>query len=194
MKKGNRVVLGIFDTRTETESCVQDLKALGFRNEDVSVLMPQMGDTMTFAHEKGTKAPEGAAVGSGAGVMIGGALGWLVGIGALATIPALGPLVAAGPIMSALSGAAVGGAVGSITGALIGFGIPEYEAKRYESFVKKGGILLSVHVDDTAWSKKAYQILEDNGAHDIADTTEAAPTSTPTASPPFTSTQTPYTM
>jgi hypothetical protein len=90
-------------------------------------------------------------------------LGWLAGIGALA-IPGLGPFIAAGPIMAALAGAGVGGAVGGLTGALVGMGIPEYEAKRYEGRVKDGGILLSVHSDNSGQTKRAKDILELTGA------------------------------
>ncbi len=100
-------------------------------------------------------------------------MGWLLGIGALA-IPGLGPFIAAGPIMAALAGAGVGGAVGGLTGALIGMGIPEYEAKRYEGRVKVGGILLSVHSDDSEWTKKAKEILERTGAQDVSSTGEAS--------------------
>jgi hypothetical protein len=105
---------------------------------------PENKGTKDFAHQKNTKAPDGATTGAGTGAVLGGGLGWLAGIGALA-IPGLGPFIAAGPIMAALAGAGVGGAVGGLTGALIGMGIPEYEAKRYEGRVKDGGILLSVH-------------------------------------------------
>ncbi len=174
MKQGRKVVFGIFENRTSLENCVTNLRDQGFRSEDVSVLMPERGDTMTFAHEKGTKAPEGAAIGGGTGAVLGGALGWLVGIGAIATVPALGPLVAAGPIMAALAGLGVGGAVGGIAGALGGIGIPEYEAKRYEKFVQDGGILLSVHVDDGDWKNKAEEILEAAGAKDISSTSEVS--------------------
>lgn len=173
MKRGNKVVMGIFDSRSQVESCVDQLKMAGFRNSDISVLMPQMGDTQTFAHEKNTKAPEGAAVGTGTGAVLGGALGWLVGAGIIATVPVLGPLVAAGPVMAALAGAAAGGAVGGITGTLVGFGIPEYEAKRYETFLKKGGILLSAHVDDREWAEKAKDIMDQCGSHDVTTTTES---------------------
>jgi hypothetical protein len=92
------------------------------------------------------KAPEGATTGAGSGAVIGGTLGWLVGIWALA-IPGLGPFIAAGPIMAALAGMGVDGAVGGLAGALVGMGIPEYEAKRYEGRLQKGGILMSVHCD-----------------------------------------------
>jgi hypothetical protein len=75
--------------------------------------------------------------------------------------------------MAALAGAGVGGAVGGLTGALVGMGIPEYEAKRYEGRVKSGGILLSVHCDDSDWTKKAKEILERTGAEDVSSTGEA---------------------
>jgi hypothetical protein len=149
------------------------LRAEGFRNTDISVLFPENQGTKDFAHEKNTKAPEGAATGATSGAVIGGGLGWLAGIGALA-IPGLGPFIAAGPIMAALAGAGAGGVVGGLTGALVGMGIPEYEAKRYEGRIKDGGILLSVHSDNSEWTKKAKQILERTGAQDISSTGEAS--------------------
>ena len=114
------------------------------------------------------------------GVVLGGSLGWLVGIGALA-IPGLGPFIAAGPIMAALAGAGVGGVIGGITGALIGMGIPEYEAKRYEGRVKDGGILLSVHSNNADEVKRAKGILEVTGAEDISSSGEAAGEKAPTS-------------
>lgn len=166
-------VLGIYTNYSSVETAVDVLKEAGFRNTDISVLFPQKAGSREFAHDKGTRAPEGAAVGAGTGALLGGALGWLVGIGALA-IPGLGPFIAAGPIMAALAGMGVGGAAGGITGALIGLGIPEHEAKRYEIRVKEGGILLSVHSDNAEWTKRAKEILERTGAQDISSTGETA--------------------
>ena len=173
MSGKNTAVFGIYPNYGSVESGVEALKAGGFRNTDISVLFPENAGSKDFAHEKGTKAPEGAAAGAGTGAVAGGVLGWLVGIGALA-IPGVGPFIAAGPIVAALAGAGVGGTVGGITGALIGLGIPEYEAKRYEGRVKSGGILLSVHSDSTEWTKRAKEILERTGAQDIASTGEAS--------------------
>ena len=158
----NTAVFGIYTNRVSVERAVEALKAAGFSNNDVSVLFPENQGTKDFAHEKSTKAPEGATTGAGTGALLGGGLGWLAGIGALA-IPGLGPFIAAGPIMAALAGAGVGGAVGGLTGALIGMGIPEYEAKRYEGRVKDGGILLSVHSDSSDETKRAKEILRTNG-------------------------------
>ena len=169
----NTSAFGIYPTRTSVENAVDSLKAAGFRNTDISVLFPESSGSKDFAHEKNTKAPEGATTGAGTGAVLGGALGWLAGIGALA-IPGIGPFIAAGPIMAALAGAGVGGTVGGITGALIGMGIPEYEAKRYEGRVKDGGILLSVHSDSSEWTKRAKEILERTGGQDISSTSEAS--------------------
>jgi hypothetical protein len=172
MSAKNTAVFGIYPTYSAVEIGVDGLKAAGFSNRDISVLFPQSAGSKDFAHEKGTKAPEGATTGAGTGVVLGGALGWLLGVGALA-IPGLGLFVAAGPIMATLAGAGVGGTVGGITGALIGMGIPEYEAKRYEGRVKDGGILLSVHCDSSDWTKQAKETLKRTGAQDISSTGEA---------------------
>jgi hypothetical protein len=169
----NTAVFGIYRQRANVEQAVDALKAAGFRNTDISVLFPENEGTKDFAHEKSTKAPEGATAGAGTGAVVGGTLGWLAGIGALA-IPGLGPFIAAGPIMAALAGAGAGGAIGGLTGALVGMGIPEYEAKRYEGRVKEGGILLSVHSDDSNWTKRAKEILERTGAEDVSSTGEAS--------------------
>jgi len=172
MSQKNIAVFGIFPNYLSVEGGVDALKVAGFNNQDISVLFPEGSSSRDFAHEKGTKAPEGASAGAGTGVVVGGALGWLAGIGALA-IPGVGPFIAAGPIMAALAGAGVGGTVGVIAGALIGMGIPEYEAKRYEGRVTTGGILLSVHCETSEEKKVAENILERNGAQDISSTKEA---------------------
>lgn len=162
-------------TTPQAADVVERLKAAGFSNNDISVLMPNQTGTKDFAINNQTKAPEGAATGAGAGAVLGGALGWLTGIGALA-IPGVGPLIAAGPIMAALSGAAVGGALGGLTGALIGMGIPEYEAKKYEGKLKGGSVLISVHSENAAETDRAKAIFEAAMAEDIATSNEPSVT------------------
>jgi hypothetical protein len=167
----NKSVFCLARNEAQAVRIVDELKAAGFSSNDVSVLLPDKGSTREFAHQKGTKAPEGAITGAGTGGVLGGAFGWLVGIGALA-IPGLGPFVAAGPIMAALSGAAVGATAGGLIGTLVGMGIPEYEAKRYESRLREGRILLSVHSDNSDETKRAKEIFQRAGAEDIASAGE----------------------
>lgn len=167
----NTAVFGIFRSRAQAENCVDRLLQAGYRNDDISIMAPDQATTKEFATEKNTKAPEGVTTGATAGGAIGGTLGLLAGIGSLA-IPGLGPFIAAGPIMAALAGVGAGAAAGGIIGALVGMGIPEYEAKRYEGRVKDGGILLSVHSDNSEWTSRAKDILETSGAEDISSAGE----------------------
>lgn len=173
IENDNLVVYGIYKTRTAVESAVDSLMDHGFRPGDVSVLFSSPDTSKEFAHQKDTKAPEGAMYGGGSGAVVGGTLGLLAGIGMIA-VPGIGPLVAAGPIMGALAGAGAGSTLGGITGALIGLGFPEYEAKRFEGRVKEGGILLSVHADNDDWKKKAEEVLRQTGAQSISSSSEAS--------------------
>ncbi|HEV2694461.1 MAG TPA: hypothetical protein VG347_16325 [Verrucomicrobiae bacterium] len=166
-------VICIARSEDQAITIVNRLKSANFSNNDISVLLPDKHGTKDFAHEQHTKAPEGAATGGISGGVLGGALGWLAGIGALA-IPGVGPFIAAGPIMAALGGVALGGAIGGIAGALIGLGIPEYEAKRYEGKIKDGNILISVHTANSDEVKLAKEIFKDNDAEDISSTGESA--------------------
>ncbi len=169
----NVSVYGIYPSEQQTQNGVNALTAAGFRHEDISVLFADRKSTKEFAHENSTKAPEGATTGALTGGSIGGLIGWFAGIGSLA-IPGVGPLIAAGPILGMLAGAGAGGALGGLAGALIGYGIPEYEAKRYEGHINEGGVLLSVHADNSDWADKAEEILEDTGATDIGQKAEAS--------------------
>jgi len=168
----NTAVFAIFRDRTHAEAGVESLIAAGFREADVSVLLAENVGTKDFAHEKHTKAPEGATAGAGAGAVIGGTLGLLAGIGVL-SLPGLGIFIAAGPIMGALAGVGSVGVAGGIVGAVIGLGIPEFEAKRYAGLIKEGRTLLSVHCDNADWVTRAKQVLKSAGAQDIAATSEA---------------------
>src|ERR1700726_1883576 len=168
-----RSALCLVDTEDQADAIVGKLRAAGFTDNDISVLFPDKGSTRDFAHKKETKMPEGATVGASTGGVVGGTIGLLDGIGALA-IPGLGPFIAAGPIMAALSGGAIGAGMGGFTGALVGLGIPEYEAKRYEGRIQKGGILLSVHCDTSDEIKRAKEVMKSTGADDISSTGESS--------------------
>ena len=169
----NKAVYCIAQNIDQAEIIVNRLKFAGFANDDISALLPDKSGTQDFAHEKHTKAPEGAAIGGAAGIGVGAVVGWLAGVGSLA-IPGVGPLIAAGPIMGALSGAAVGAATGSLAGALVGLGIPEYEAKQYEGKIKGGSALISVHTESSEERSKVKEIFEQAHAEDISSTGEAS--------------------
>lgn len=167
----SKSVFCLCDSESQAERIVENLKSAGFSTNQISVLFPDNSGTKDFAHEKHTKAPEGATTGATTGGVLGGTLGLLAGLGTLA-IPGLGPFIAAGPIMAALAGAGTGAAVGGLTGALIGLGIPEYEAKQYEGKIKGGNILISAHADTDEQRERAEDIFADAEAHDVSYTEE----------------------
>ena len=166
-------VFCIATSRNQADQIVEQLKIASFSNNAIAVLFADKGTSHDLGLEKHSKAPEGAITGAATGGVMVGALGWIAGIGALA-IPGVGLFVAAGPIVAALSGVALGAAIGGIAGGLIGLGIPEIEAKRYEGKIKEGNILISVHTDNSEEITRAKQIFTQAGAQDICSTGEAA--------------------
>lgn len=121
----------------------------GYAEDDISVLMSDatrkryFGDREHVEIKEGTKAAEGAGIGGALGGATGGVAGALVAAGGMVTFPGLG-LAIAGPLAAALAGAGTGGGAGSVVGALIGAGVTEERAKRYETDIKEGGIVLGV--------------------------------------------------
>ena len=129
-------VFCIATSRAQADGIVGELKNANFSNNDISVLFPDKDTTRDFAHEKNTKAPEGAVDRRRhrrrhrrrAGM---DRRDWRVGHSWRRPVHRRGP-----DHWPRLSGAAVGAAAGGIAGALIGMGIPELEAKRYEGKVR----------------------------------------------------------
>lgn len=161
-------VFGVFSSKEEMEAAIEKLRDHGFSREDISFVIP---DRLENPEAHINHGREGAAAGVATGAVLGGTLGWLIGIGAF-SIAGVGPFLAAGPVFAALTGAGIGGTVGGVSGALIGYGIPEIEAKKIEEKIHGGGILLSIHCNDSDWMNRAKKLLEVSGAQDIASTYE----------------------
>lgn len=136
---------GIFYNRHDAEEAVRLLHELGYRDDEISVIMSDRTRAKEFAQSTGTKVGEGTATGG----LIGGTLGGIAAAmtttiaGTIITGGAALPLVA-GPIAAILAGIGAGGIVGGIIGALIGAGIPEHRARELEAGVKEGGIVIGV--------------------------------------------------
>lgn len=145
-------IVGVFASEQDATNAIQDLKGMGYGADEISVIGKNKDEMNTIHEHTGTKAPEGAATGAATGGVLGGLAGLLAGLGLLA-IPGVGPILAAGPIAATLTGAAVGAGTGGLVGALVGLGIPEEEAKEYNSDVKSGRILVMVDADETQESQ-----------------------------------------
>ena len=169
---GRVAVSGMYRDGSTVNHTVNALCDAGFRNTDISVLLPESEGTKDIACGKHTDTPEkGTAPGATSGGGVNGSLAWLARIGPVATA-SVGQFSAIGPIVAALATAGTGGICDGLVDALFGMGIQECEARRYEGRVKEGGILLSVYSDNSDWTRKAKDILERTGADDVSSTGE----------------------
>lgn len=173
-------VVGLFDSRSEAHSTVQQLLYSGFDREDISLVSQdtdrQSNDGKTHPGISGSDLSipkddtSGALKGAGIGAALGGIGGLLAGIAGLA-IPVIGPIVAAGPIAAALTaalgGAGIGAATGGLIGALTDMGVPEDEAKHYQDQVGRGKTLVVVRASDDDFAERAADILESSGAEKV---------------------------
>ena len=112
----NRVVSGLFNDRESAERAYSSLNSRGYTTDDVNLLM---SDETRDRHcrdgtadtELGSKALQGAGVGSAIGGTLGATIGGIAAIGTSVVLPGLG-LIVAGPIAAALAGAGAGGLTG----------------------------------------------------------------------------------
>lgn len=162
-------IAGLFPNRGSAEEAIRALKNAGFSEDEIGVAMRDRTEQGELIEETGTKAAEGAATGAVSGGVLGGLVGLLIGVGAL-IIPGIGPVVAGGALASAFgvaggtaaAGAGIGAATGGILGALVGMGIPEEEARYFESGLRTGGTLVTVRSGNR--TAEAAEILERYGA------------------------------
>lgn len=160
----------LFDTHGEAERAVSDLRTLGVRDADLSVIAHHDGTTtarsgdgeITDEHHRNVIR----------GILGGGALGAGLGVAALA-IPGVGPLAAAGAIAASAVPEAVG--IGAIAGALGGtlnetltkHGVSKEDAGYYGDRLKTGGVLVTVSNTGLAESD-LQEVLYRNGGHNAA--------------------------
>lgn len=166
-------LLGIFNDRSHAEMALSELTGMGYSAKDVSVIMKE--DTVS-TKDGSSGVVEGAASGATTGTVLGGLAGLLIGIGAIA-IPGVGGLLIGGPLAAALgltgaaattvSGAVTGAVAGGLVGGLVNLGLPEEEARVYETRIKEGAVLLAVPVKEGMDEDKVRATFEDHQADQI---------------------------
>jgi hypothetical protein len=160
-------VIGVFRDREAARSAVNELRRLGFAEDQIGLITRDpsagevTGETATGVVE-GSKWEEGAATGVAAGAGV-GAL-WALGIAA-SVLPPIGPVVAGGLLASVLASAAGGAAIAGLVGALVGLGIPEEEARYYESELASGRTIVTVRAPGRV--EEAEEIFRGHGGHDV---------------------------
>ncbi|MGE8136179.1 hypothetical protein ACQKO5_21510 [Novosphingobium subterraneum] len=160
----------IFDNHAQAERAVGDLRGLGVRDSQMSVIAHHGGTTTTRSGDGEVTDEHHRNVLRG--IIGGGALGAGLGVAALA-IPGVGPLAAAGAIAASAVpeaigiGAALGAIGGSLNEVLTKHGIDEDDATYYNDRMKDGAVLVTVE-DDFADRNQVTEILRRNGGHNAA--------------------------
>jgi len=173
-------VAGVFNDQSDAEKALNALKDAGFSPDQVSVVAKDSRETKDMVERSDMQGAETSGAGTGAllGGIFGGAAGWLVGIGALA-IPGIGPIVAAGALATTLGGAAVGAVAGGLIGALVGAGIPEEDARSYETHVRAGRILITAQAETSQQAQAARDAFDRHGGSDVRAYDRSAASTTP---------------
>ncbi len=165
---GRKTVGALFTNRNDAESAINALKANGFRGDQIGIAMRDRTAQGQLIDDTGSKAAEGATTGAVSGGLLGGVVGFLVGVGAL-VIPGIGPVISAGILTAALgtagatavAGAGIGAVAGGLAGGLVGLGIPESEAKYFDTGFRSGSTLVTVNAG--ARLMDAVQTLQQYG-------------------------------
>jgi uncharacterized protein (TIGR02271 family) len=172
-------IVGVFNDREDARNAIRALRDAGFREDQIGVASSNREGLRSVDDDEGEEsyAGEGAA----AGLATGAGLGALWGLGILAgVLPAIGPAIAGGTLAALLSSAAVGAAAAGLAGTLVGMGISKEEAEYYESEMKAGRTIVTVHADTRR--DEALTILRRFNGYDMATRGTAAHASTqPTA-------------
>lgn len=172
-------IVGVFEDRRQADNAVSALRNAGFRDDQIGVAMRHAEGVV----ETRTEEEEGsyAATGAITGALTGMGLGALAGLGVLSgVIPVIGPAIAAGTLGVILSNAAVGAGVVGLVGALIGAGIPEEEAKYYQSEFEAGRAIVTVNANGRG--DEATSILRSCGAYDMSTRNQSSVASKPVGS------------
>jgi Heat induced stress protein YflT len=148
MKNGKKMkVVGVYENEHEAIKAIEELKKQGYSSDEISVLSKEKDVLADLEEVTGSKAMKGMEAGVVTGGVLGGGFGLIAGIVGFA-IPGFGPVLAAGPIAMALAGSAAGVGIGGLAGTLVGLGISDEDAARYESDIKEGKILVLVEDHD----------------------------------------------
>lgn len=151
-------LVGVFPTRASAENALADLKAEGFRDDEVGLIgKDSKGKVVRKGTAEDNNAGEGAAIGAAAGALGGAAVGAGVITG---VIPVVGPVLAIGTLGTILLNAVGGAVIAGIAGTLIGWGIPENDAKYYEERVQEGQYLVTVKCEN---GKNGLPIISRHG-------------------------------
>lgn len=156
IKQDIRRAVGTFPTRQDAETALIELRDAGFNMDRISAITecgrspiaqnPKKEENLADVEVKSSseRAKDSAGTGAVMGATTGGILG-LIGSLSILAIPGVGVATEAAVLLgNALLGSGIGATGGGLVGALIGWGIPEEQAKYYDELLSKGSYVVLV--------------------------------------------------
>ncbi|HEY7111979.1 MAG TPA: hypothetical protein VIA45_03510 [Thermoanaerobaculia bacterium] len=166
-------VVGIFTTRNAAANAARSLRASGFPEDRVQLLLPEGGPLQV--ERVPTEESEEPGVAPALAAVVGGAAGGALGLGlgtfvASVLVPGAGAVTAIGLAAAGLFGA--GGAAG---GAVVGekledkslHGLPRDEIYLYEDALSLGHTIVFAMPKDEKQEEAARRLLESSGAESV---------------------------
>lgn len=143
-----KAVICMTKTQNQAHAIINRLEHAGIASVDISIVMSDHSGR--YGHMANSEA----------------LVGLLSGVGKI-VMPGAGFFVAAGPILTAIHNTPKSTLEG-VAGALVGFGLPEYEASRLQDMVRSGAILISFHTPDNDEAHRIREILDNTDVEDIS--------------------------
>jgi hypothetical protein len=160
-------VVAVYDTISQARDAVHSLKEFGLPSDMVSLATKTLKaeKEVREAIEFGDEMERDAAIGAGAGVLVG-----LLSAATVSSITGVGVFLLGGPIVAA-------GIVGGLLGAAAGWGVHKDHIARYEEKLKEGKVLVIAHGDPlrVAEAERVLQDTSPSALHLHAESSADAP-------------------
>ncbi len=176
-----KATIGVYDEQSKAIEAIQELKAAGFPEKQISLITHNKDEQLHPAEEGENEEGQGmdsdsvysrpiriAATGVGIGAVVGPVLGALAGLGMLA-IPGLGILVGAGALAGAVAGLDVGLIGGGIISALAIANVNKHHEELYQEHLQLGRYIVVAHGSETEIDH-ARDVLHEHDEHLHLDT------------------------
>lgn len=161
------IAVAVYDSHTQADDAVRKLARAGFDMKTISIILKNYhSEEQVIGY---FNAGDRAKFFGKLGAFWGGLAGILFG-SALMFVPVVGHIVVLGPLAAAVAGgvqgAALGGGLSALVGALSAIGVPRDSVLRYETALKADKFLVIVH-GGGADILRARDVLAGAGSADV---------------------------
>jgi hypothetical protein len=169
-----REAVGVFGDAETLDDAIEELLVAGFDRAEISLLAGEKAVVEKLGHryQRVRELEDDPNVARAAYVekdsIVEGRAGMVGGMAYVGALAAVGVIVASGGTLgAAILGATLAGGGGGLLGTVVAGWLSRRHADHIEEQLKKGGLLLWVHIKDDEHEKRARKILETHSAADV---------------------------